>query len=178
MNNWLPFPFTEEQWNIPGIKLHLGCGNIYLNDFVNIDLDNPVADENYNVFKLPYKNNSVSLILASHIIEHFKWQDHIPLLTEWNRVLISNSWLIIEAPNLEESCKNFLEEKDNYKRVTEVFPQLFGRADFSAGNIHLSGVWHTYLYDILKKTNFIQAVQRSPIKNNIQSRCLRVDCRK
>jgi len=176
--NWLPFPFTDEQWNTPGIKIHLGCGNIYLNDFVNIDIDNQTADENYDVFKLPYKNNSVSLILASHLIEHFKWQDHIPLLTEWHRVLIPGHWLVIEAPNFEESCKNFLEEKDNHKRVTEVFPQIFGRPDFSAGNIHLSGVWHTYLYDILRKTNFVQAMQRSPIKNNIQSRCLRVDARK
>ena len=44
--NWLPYPFTNEQWNAPGIKLHLGCGNIYLNDFVNIDLDNlPILSE-------------------------------------------------------------------------------------------------------------------------------------
>lgn len=176
--NWTPFPFTEEQWNIPGIKLHLGCGNIYLNDFVNVDIDNPVADANYDAFKLPYKNNSVSLILASHIIEHFKFQDHIPLLTEWHRVLKPGSWLIIEAPNLEKGCEHFLEEKDDYKRLTTIFPQIFGRPDFSVGNIHLSGVWYSYLFSIMKTTRFIEAIPRPPIANDIQYRCLRVDARK
>ena len=176
--NWLPYPFTDEQWNALGIKLHLGCGNIYLNDFINIDLDNPVADENYNAFKLPYKNNSVSLILASHLIEHFEWRHHVPLLTEWNRVLIPDSWLIIEAPNFEESCRNFLDEKDNTKRITEIFPQIFGRPDFSAGNIHLSGVWPNYLIELFKKTNFSKIATMEPIPNDIKGRCLRIDGKK
>ena len=176
--NWTPYPFIKEQWETSGIKLHLGCGNIYLNDFVNIDIDNPVADANYDVLKLPYKDNSVSLILASHLIEHFKWQDHIPLLKEWNRVLIPGCWLIIEAPNLEMSCKLFLEETNNLRRVHHNFPQIFGRPDFSASNIHLSGVWHTYLFDILKQTNFSQAVAMPPIQNDISNKCLRVDGRK
>jgi len=175
---WMPYPFTKEQWEVPGIRLHLGCGNIYLNDFINIDIDNPVADANYDAFKLPYKNNSVSLILASHIIEHFKFQDHIPLLIEWQRVLIPGHWLIIEAPNLEECCKAFLEEKNDWTRLCENFPQIFGRPDFSVGNIHLSGVWYSYLYDIMKKSRFTEAWSRVPIANNIQNRCLRIDARK
>lgn len=176
--NWTPYPFTEEQWNISGIKLHLGCGTIYLNDFVNVDIDNPVADANYDAFKLPYKDNSVSLILASHIIEHFKFQDHVPLLSEWYRVLKPGHWLIIEAPNLEECCKQFLEEKDDRKRIDEHFPQLFGRPDFSISNIHLSGVWHNYLFNLFRNANFNEAIVREPINNNIKTKCLRVDGRK
>ena len=178
MNDWTPYPFTKEQWETPGIRLHLGCGNIYLNDFVNIDIDNPAADANYDAFKLPYKDNSVSLILASHIIEHFKYQDHIPLLMEWHRVLMPGCWLIIEAPNLEEGCKHFLEEKDDHKRLTEIFPQIFGRPDFSVGNIHLSGVWYSYLFNLFRAVRFNEAVPRDPIDNNIKNRCLRVDGRK
>jgi SAM-dependent methyltransferase len=174
---WHPFPFTKEQWDTPGIKLHLGCGSIYLNDFVNVDIDNPTADENFDAFKLKYKTNSVSLILASHLIEHFKFQDHLPLLTEWHRVLKPNGWLIIEAPNLEESCKDFL-ESNNIKRLTEVFPQIFGRPDFSVGNIHLSGVWPSYLFDLFRAVGFQAAATMAPIANNIQNRCMRIDAQK
>ena len=177
-DEWAPYPFTKEQLEISGIRLHLGCGNLYLNDFTNIDIDNPVADENYNVFKLPYKDNSVSLILASHIIEHFKYQDHIPLLIEWNRVLIPGCWLIIEAPNLEVGCKHFLEEKEDYKRLSVIFPQIFGRPDFSVGNIHLSGVWPSYLFNLFRVARFNEAWSRDPINNNIKNRCLRIDGRK
>jgi hypothetical protein len=175
---WHPFPFTKEQWETFGIKLHLGCGNIYLNDFINVDIDNPTADENFDAFKLKYKNNSVSLILASHLIEHFKFQDHIPLLTEWHRVLKPDGWLIIECPNLEEGCKNFLDEKDDIKRLTEISPQIFGRPDFSVGNIHLSGIWPNYLLNLFRAAGFRSAVPRPPIANNIQQRCMRIDAQK
>jgi len=174
---WTPFPFTKEQWGSPGIKLHLGCGSIYLNDFVNVDIDNPTADENFDAFKLKYKDNSVSLILASHLIEHFKYQDHLLLLKEWYRVLKPNCWIIIECPNLEESCKDFL-AANTIDRLTRVFPQIFGRPDFSVGNIHLSGIWPSYLLDLYKAVGFRVAFPNPPIANNIQHRCMRIDAQK
>jgi len=177
-SDWLPYPFTKEQWNMPGIKLHLGCGTIYLNDFVNVDIDNPVADENFDAFKLKYKDNSVAVILASHIIEHFKWQDHLPLLTEWRRVLKHGGWLIIECPDLEKGCKHFLETESTVDRLGVVFPQMFGRPDFSVGNVHLSGIWPSYLLDLFKAAGFTTAVPMEPIANNIRNRCMRIDAKK
>jgi SAM-dependent methyltransferase len=174
-----PYPFTDEQRNIKGIKLHLGCSNIYLTDFINIDLDSSIADESFDASKLDkYKDNSVSLILASHIIEHFDWRQHERILKEWYRVLMPNCWLIIEAPDVEESFKQFLDEKDDNRRLRENFPQIFGRPDFSTGNIHLSGVWPSYLNKLLSDIGFRQKVMMPPVRNIIERRCLRIDALK
>jgi SAM-dependent methyltransferase len=174
-----PYPFTDEQRNVKGIKLHLGCANIYLNDFINIDMEEPIADENMDASKLKkYKDNSVSLIMASHIIEHFDWRQHENILKEWYRVLMPNCWLIVEAPNLEEAFKNFLDEKDDNNRLYENFPQIFGRPDFSVGNIHQSGVWPSYLKNVLKKVGFKKLVTMPPVRNRIECRCLRIDAQK
>ncbi len=64
------------------IKLNLGCGDNILKDWINIDAYNDKADEKFNVEKLPYLDNSVDIILASHIIEHFTFKKAFIVLKE------------------------------------------------------------------------------------------------
>ena len=55
------------------IQLHLGCDKRYLKNYVHIDLaDYPHIDFHHNVKTLPmFKDNTVDLIYASHIVEYF-----------------------------------------------------------------------------------------------------------
>ena len=59
------------------MKLHLGCGSKRIEGFTNIDIRYlPGVDEiNHVRFLRNYKNNSVDLIYACHVLEHFgRWE--------------------------------------------------------------------------------------------------------
>ena len=53
------------------MKLHLGCGHLYLPAAVNIDKhDLCVADVQADVIRLPIKRKSCSTVVTYHVIEH------------------------------------------------------------------------------------------------------------
>lgn len=70
------------------LKLNLGCGNVYLNGWVNIDLDSEKADLKHDLTKpLPYEDNTVDFIYSEHFIEHITVKQGVVLLKECRRVL-------------------------------------------------------------------------------------------
>jgi len=78
------------------IKLNLGSGSQPLPGFINLDID-----DNNPVFPLPYENNSINEIRASHILEHFGIQDSVAVLAEWTRVLKPHGKLKIAVPDFD-----------------------------------------------------------------------------
>ena len=55
------------------MKLHLGCGNLYLDDYINVDIYSEIADLKVDITDLSViNNNKVSEIYMSHVLEHFK----------------------------------------------------------------------------------------------------------
>ena len=92
------------------MKLHLGCGKNYKNGYINIDqYDSTVADELGSIINLGFKDNSIDIIEAYHILEHLGYYPSIFGLYEWFRVLKPNGKLIIEIPHLERTFQKFLE---------------------------------------------------------------------
>ncbi|TFG19193.1 MAG: methyltransferase domain-containing protein [Promethearchaeota archaeon] len=126
------------------LKLNLGCGIYYKPGYVNIDkFELSVADQQADLYFLPYPDNSVDEIEASHIIEHFDII-HLPyILTEWWRVLKPGGKLFLEVPNLWGSVINLGLRRKSKKTQTIRF--LFG-VDMP-GNFHKAG----YTYPLLKK---------------------------
>ena len=69
-------PYVGES---PGVRLHLGCGDVNFPGYMNIDLppsDHVVgsgsgAEMYADVRHLPFHNGSVAEIQAHHIFEHF-----------------------------------------------------------------------------------------------------------
>jgi len=177
---WCPFNLTEEQQNVEGLKLHLACGSIYLNDWVNVDLDNKTADVQADVSNLDtFSDNSADLILASHVIEHFPEEKVLPVLKEWYRVIKPGYWVIIECPDFQADIENFLKipRDDIHQRIAQ-FPQIFGRPDWHPLQTHLCGLWHEYLETRLKEAGFKKTVRMEPRKDGIEHLCMRVDALK
>lgn len=82
------------------MKLHLGCGRKYIPGFVHIDVQpGPHVDVVGPVEKLPMPDNSVSLIYASHILEHFGRFVYMSVLREWFRVLRPDGVLRLAVPD-------------------------------------------------------------------------------
>jgi len=89
------------------IKLHLGCGEINMPGYINIDgrrlknVDLVQRVDNLNNFK----DNSTDVIYACHVLEHFKRKEIKSVLNEWYRVLDKNGILRISVPGFEEMIK-------------------------------------------------------------------------
>ena len=82
------------------MKLHLGCGHRYIPGYVHIDLLRaPHVDIVGPVEKLPFSASSISLIYASHLLEHFGRYEYKQVLAEWFRVLKPGGVLRLAVPD-------------------------------------------------------------------------------
>lgn len=100
-------------------KLHLGCGDNYLEGYINIDLplENQTiiegkADMRSNIFDLDFKKESIDEIRLHQVFEHFSRQESLSLILMWRQWLKPGGVLIIETPDFEECVKKFLETDD------------------------------------------------------------------
>jgi SAM-dependent methyltransferase len=96
------------------IKLHLGCRSKKIHGFVNIDIDPSVEpDLIEDVRSLPsFKQNSVDLIYASHVLEHFKKREFIKILMRWHEILKPGGVLRLAVPDIE-ACINHYNKFQN-----------------------------------------------------------------
>lgn len=98
------------------VKLHLACGEEYLDGWINVDLyADAKVDARFDVSALPYEDNSVDEIRAFHIIEHFDWKKGNDVLKEWFRVLKPGGRLHVETPDFMASCKEFVSAEPDYQ---------------------------------------------------------------
>lgn len=95
------------------MKLHLGCGNKILKEFVNVDIiDNGLVDVVDDVSLLEkFKNESADMIYACHVLEHFKRKEYFKVLSRWTEVLKPGGILRISVPDFEKVVKVYLEGK-------------------------------------------------------------------
>lgn len=82
-------------------KLHLGCGIKKIEGFFHVDaLDYPHIDHKGPVDDLSFINsNTVELIYASHLLEHFGRHEYKNVLIEWHRVLMPGGVLRLAVPD-------------------------------------------------------------------------------
>lgn len=82
-------------------KLHLGCGPKHIPGFFHIDaLDYPHVDRRGPVDDLSFiADDSVELIYACHLLEHFGRREYGKVLAEWFRVLAPGGVLRLAVPD-------------------------------------------------------------------------------
>src|SRR5258708_2899027 len=95
------------------LKLHLGCGSKYFEGFYHIDaIKYPHVDCQGFVDRLDYlANNSVELIYASHVLEHFGRNEVDYVLREWHRVLQPGGVLRLAVPDFDACARLYAEGK-------------------------------------------------------------------
>lgn len=91
-------------------KLHLGCGPKYIAGFTHVDaLKFDHVDVQGPVDILPFaEDQSVDLIYACHVLEHFGRHEVDRVLAEWHRVLKPGGVLRIAVPDFEAAAKLYL----------------------------------------------------------------------
>jgi len=132
------------------VKLHLGCGNVRIPGFIGVDSrDLPAVDQVGPVDKLPMSDNSVELIYACHVLEHFGRNDTSRVLKEWHRVLKPGGTLRLAVPDFEAVVKVYAETKN----LGLLLGHLVGRQDYPE-NTHYMVFDFTLLFDILNRVGF------------------------
>jgi predicted SAM-dependent methyltransferase len=115
------------------IKLHLGAGNKHIDGYTNIDIRYmPGIDIVDNVkFLRRYKSNSVDVIYASHVLEHFSRWDYKTVLSRWFEILKPGGILRLAVPDFEQICKIYSSTGD----IDPVMGLIYGGQDYDE-NFH------------------------------------------
>lgn len=76
------------------MRLNIGGGDHEIPGYENVD-----RKHGKEAYPLPYEDNSIEVIRASHILEHFSHRQVAPVLKEWVRVLEPGGWLRVAVPD-------------------------------------------------------------------------------
>ena len=101
-------------------RLHLGCGNIRLTGFCNVDiLTTSAVDVVSDISKLEnFSDNSIELIYACHVLEHFSHDEAVDVLQRWFDVLMPGGQLRVSVPDMDRIVKIY---SDNWKQFQITF---------------------------------------------------------
>lgn len=129
------------------MKLDIGSQNARFRDYTTVDLYAPEADVKADAGNLPFPDNSVTDIWASHILEHIEPPRVQAVLREWLRVLVPGGTATIATPDLDDACRAWLERRPGAQSM------IFGAYD-GPGQTHYLGWGPLEMRDELKAAGF------------------------
>lgn len=96
------------------IKLHLGCGEKIIPGFINVDVRKlpgvDIIDDISNLNR--FDKDSVDLIYASHVLEHFGRREYLDILKNWFDIIKPGGILRIAVPDFGAVVEHYNEHKD------------------------------------------------------------------
>ena len=97
-------------------NLHLGCGNVHINNWCNVDvLETGATDLILDIKTLPgIPDSSVFKIYSCHVLEHFPTNQILKILTRWHEVLQSGGELRISVPDLDSITRIYQKNIDHF----------------------------------------------------------------
>jgi SAM-dependent methyltransferase len=150
------FPKLEEG----KLYLHLGCGGVNHDKFVNIDgLPAPHIHYIRSIDDLsPFKDNTVDLIYAAHCLEHFSHRKTSTVLAEWFRVLKPGGILRLSVPDFDALYEIY---KESGKEIDSILEVLMAKQDYKY-NFHMTVFNQSSLERVLKNVGFQEVRQWQP----------------
>lgn len=155
------------------MKLHLGCGERYLEGYINIDYppeehtvqSKNVADVQCDLRKLHYEKGTVEEIRLHHVFEHFSRPVACALITKWSEWLYRGGRLHIEVPDFDRTCMHIFNPFTGDKARKIGLRHLFGsqEADWA---VHYVGYGKKEICDLMKLNGFeIKKISRNHWKD-------------
>jgi hypothetical protein len=113
-------------------RVHLGCGDVYLRGYLNVDL--PPAegvasgssrpDLECYVLSLACPASTLAEVRLHHLFEHFERAEALALLLRWYQWLRPGGHLTIETPDFEACVSGFSERPGSEQAV--ILRHIFG----------------------------------------------------
>jgi len=106
------------------VKIHLGCGTIYKEGWINIDsksnefpgIDSNKVDIIYDLTNpLPIPDESVDFIFHDNFFEHLSYDNGLNLLKDHFRILKKGGVVRINQPDLEKVVNFYI--RDNFRSL-------------------------------------------------------------
>lgn len=113
-----------------------------------------VLDLMANATHLPLVSNSVDRILTVNLINHLRFQDFLPMVKDWHRILKPHGELIIDVDDVVGMCANVVESSKKGKAELEKalrYLHCHSRTQFDS---HLWGYTPEYLKELLEPIGF------------------------
>jgi predicted SAM-dependent methyltransferase len=136
------------------MKLNIGCGKRnFGKDWIHIDGSRYEHIHSHDVINLPFDEDSVDIIYASHVFEYFDREEANDVLKIWRKCLKQNGILRLAVPNFEMYAKLYIENKIT---LDNCVGPLYGKWQMNEGNI----IYHKTTYDfkslkkLLENNNF------------------------
>jgi predicted SAM-dependent methyltransferase len=121
------------------LRLHLGCGAVHLEGYVNIDypldqhsvLTHAVADVFADISELAFPWSSVDEIRLHHVFEHFPRAESLGLVASWWSWLKPDGLLRVEVPDFDRTAWAVLSPLSSHKRKSVALRHIFGSQEAS-----------------------------------------------
>lgn len=126
------------------MKLNVGCGRMVLDGWTNVDIQPSTKAKRppeilADVRSIPLPDESADVLMALHVLEHFYLWEVPEVLAEWRRLLKPGGQLILELPNLEAACRNYLKLKGSPRVDQMAMWPLYG--DPSHSDVFMCHHW-------------------------------------
>jgi hypothetical protein len=154
------------------MKLHLGCGEIHLEGYLNIDFPpeqhtvqtKKAADEYHNILELSYPANSINEIRLHHVFEHFWRSTAVGLLAGWWSWLEPGGLLHIEVPDFDRTAFAILNPFSLKRNKLVGLRHIFGSREANWA-IHYEGWSSKRLSDLLRDIGYqIEKIEKNSYK--------------
>jgi predicted SAM-dependent methyltransferase len=134
-------------------KVHLGCGPVHLEGWLNVDINRAVRpDVRVNLrFGFPAPPSSVAFIFSEHVFEHFTLEDGLQLFADCRSALMPGAVMRIAMPDLRYVVDRYL---GDWKQQAWLQEPAYQTIDSPARmlNFSLRSWEHLYLYDLAELT--------------------------
>lgn len=151
------------------MKLHLGCGQRYLEGYLNMDFPpdkhtvqlTSVADQYVDLLSLCYERETVHEIRLHHVFEHFPRPVACGLLAAWHRWLIPGGILHLEVPDFKRTARVILNPLSSNREKAVAERHLYGSHE-APWAVHNEGYTPTMLQQLVTQFGFsVLKVRRS-----------------
>ena len=133
------------------IRFNMGSGQDRIPGYMGVDMHNPAADIKQDLMKLDLPDGCADEIMASHVIEHIPQHRAPEILTKWFNALKAGGKLVLETPDLEALCKDFLSQDGKAQYDTAMC--IFGAAvEFISSETQEKGALSPHLWGYTPKT--------------------------
>jgi predicted SAM-dependent methyltransferase len=138
------------------MKLHLGCGEIRLDGWTNVDVrPTSATDLVEDIAILPSMHEqSVDEIYACHVLEHFGFVNVRPtaesVLRRWAQLLKPGGRLLISVPDMKQVAQAFLAFDNDTRKQFDFLRATFGGCDYPE-NRHMVGFTTELLTQLFQK---------------------------